>query len=52
MGTPDMSSATRAAQKGDRFNIAAMMMGWELLRPALYSNKPLIPIARITASFQ
>jgi hypothetical protein len=45
-----MSSATAAAQKGDRFKIADMMMGCALLRPKLYSSKPLMPIANMTAS--
>ena len=46
-----MMSATMAAQNGDRFKIADIVTGCALLRPKLYSNRPLMPIAKITASF-
>ena len=35
IGTPTISRATSAAQNGDRFKIAEMMIGWALLRPKL-----------------
>src|SRR5208337_4609103 len=50
IGTFEMKSATPAAQKGVRLRIAEMMTGWALLRPALYKSRPLIPIAKMTAS--
>ena len=50
IGTLEMMSATTAAQKGNRFKTAETMMGWALLRPKLYSSRPLIPIAKMTAS--
>ncbi len=51
IGTLVRISATPAAQKGDRFRIAEMMIGWALARPKLYSRRPLIPMAKMTASF-
>ena len=49
IGTREMTSATSAAQNGDRLRIAEMMIGWALLRPKLYSNNPDIPMAKMTA---
>ena len=46
-----MMSATSAAQNGERFRIAEMMIGWALLRPKLYSSNPLMPIAKMTARY-
>src|SRR5271165_5693252 len=51
IGTFMMMSATMAAQKGRRFRIADMMIGWASLRPKLYKSSPVIPTANMTASF-
>ena len=48
----DMANATAAAQKGDRFNTADMMIGCALLKPSLYNSRPDTPQANRTASFQ
>src|ERR1700678_1948698 len=42
--------ATSAAQNGDRFNIAAVMIGCALERPILYNSKPHTPVASRTAN--
>ena len=38
-----MTSATSAAQNGERFRIAEMMIGWAWLRPRLYNKRPDMP---------
>jgi hypothetical protein len=48
----DISSATAAAQNGERFNTADMMIGCALLKPSLYKRRPDTPHANRTMSFQ
>src|SRR5271165_2953225 len=43
-------NATKAAQNGVKFNIAAVMMGWALLRPMSYSTNPDTPTRNTAAS--
>src|ERR1700722_18710529 len=44
-------AAISAAQNGERFRTAAVMIGCVLLRPMLYSFNPANPIRKMTASF-
>ena len=43
-------NATKAAQNGVKFNIAAVMMGWALLRPMSYNTNPDTPTRNTAAS--
>jgi len=46
----EMMSATNAAQKGDKFRIAAVIIGCALLKPTLYRVNPQRPAANNIAN--
>ena len=46
----ETKNATKAAQNGVKFNTAAVMRGWALLRPMSYNTNPDTPTRNTAAS--